>query len=249
MLIAEEFAASKKTYGAPRIRVQLAKRGYCCAKKRVARLMVTLGLFAEQKRKYRPTTIVDANDFAGDLLQRNFHANRPDEKWVADVTEINTGEGPLYLAGIQDVFSRLLVGWSMAESLHRDIVLNASKAALARRTPHELIHHSDHGTQYTSYDFYQLCKAHSIEVSMGSVGDCYDNAMAESFWATLKKNSSIANDLQHAPKHALQSSITSKDGITPNDFTQRLAISVQQSLKNYTHTKQRPKQKLSSKPG
>ena len=179
---------SRGTYGAPRIHAELAATGTGCGRKRVARLMHQAGLVGGRRHRRFATTCRDATaPVAPDLVQRAFHAPAPDRLWVADITYVPTREGFLYLAVVLDVFSRRVVGWSMAAHLRTEMVLRALEMALARRRPPAgLIHHSDHGSQYTAGAFATRCHVAQIRRSMGSVGDCYDNALAESFFATLE---------------------------------------------------------------
>jgi len=179
---------SRGTYGAPRIHAEWAATGTGCGRKRVARLMRQAGLVGGQRRRAFKTTCRDATaEAAPDLVQRAFRAEVPNRLWVADLTSVPTAEGVLYLAVILDVFSRRVVGWSMADHMRTELVLNALEMALLQRRPSAgLIHHSDHGSQYTAAAFASRCRAAQIRPSMGSVGDCYDNALAESFFATLE---------------------------------------------------------------
>ena len=180
-------AASKGTYGAPRLRIDLAEAGIRVGRKRVARLMRKAGLSGVSRRKRSTvTTVRDGARQAPDLVDRNFTADQPDTLWVADLTYIPTWAGFLYLAVVLDAFSRRIVGWSMATTLHMQVVLDALNMALWQRRPSGVIHHSDHGSQYTSIEFGKRCREAGVRPSMGSVGDAYDNAMAESFFATLE---------------------------------------------------------------
>ena len=181
--------ASRGTYGVPRVHAELVARGARCGHKRVARLMRQAGLVGCHRRRPFHTTQRDpAAEPAPDLVQRTFTASAPNQLWLADITYVPTQwEGFLYLAVILDVFSRRIVGWSMADHLRAELVVAALEMAVWTRRPGEgMIHHSDHGSQYTSLLFGQRCQAVGIRCSMGSVGDCYDNAMAESFFATLE---------------------------------------------------------------
>jgi transposase InsO family protein len=180
--------ASRGTYGAPRIHAELAATGTGCGRKRVARLMRQAGLVGAHRRRRVTTTRRDpARDAAPDLVQRAFTASAPDRLWMADLPYVATGEGFLYVAVVLDAFSRRVVGWSMAAHLRTEVVVNALQMALSqRRPPAGLIHHSDHGSQYTSLVFGDCCRSAGIRQSMGSVGDCFDNALAESFFATLE---------------------------------------------------------------
>jgi putative transposase len=145
------------------------------------------GLKGVHKRRFRCTTRPGiAERWAPDLVDRHFVADRPNTLWVADATFVPTLEGFLYLAIVLDVFSRLVVGWAMAARLASQLVLQALEMAYAQRGPREVIHHSDHGSEYTAIAFGTRCTKLGVRPSMGSVGDCYDNAMAESFFATLE---------------------------------------------------------------
>jgi putative transposase len=182
-------AASRGTYGAPRVRAELAEaHGVRCGRQRVARLMRAAGLAGVCRRRTTRTTRRDeAAAVSDDLVRRSFAAAAPDRLWVADITYLPTWRGFLYLAVILDAFSRRVVGWAMADHLRAELVLDALEMALwNRRPPAGLVHHSDHGCQYTSLAFGRRCRQAGIAVSMGSVGDCYDNALAESFFATLE---------------------------------------------------------------
>jgi len=184
--ISAAHAASKGTYGAPRVWVDLVEASVRVSRKRVARLMRNAGLVGVSRRKSAITTVRDGARQAPDLVERNFTADQPDRLWVADITYIPTWAGFLYLAVVLDAFSRRIVGWSMARSLHTQLVLDALEMALFQRRPRGVIHHSDQGSQYTSIEFGKRCREEGVRPSMGSVGDAYDNAMAESFFATLE---------------------------------------------------------------
>jgi putative transposase len=179
-------AACKGTYGAPRIHAELKANGVHVGKKRVARLMRQAGLAGVSRRRFVTTTVRDGARQAPDLVERDFTAKRPNMLWVADITYIPTWAGFLYLAIALDAFSRRIVGWAMATTLHAQLVLDALNMALATRRPKDVIHHSDQGSQYTSIAFGKRCREAGVRPSMGSVGDAYDNAMAESFFATLE---------------------------------------------------------------
>jgi len=180
-------AASKGTYGAPRIQADLSAEGIRAGLKRIARLMRTAGLSGVSRRKSARTTIRDGGATqTPDLVDRNFVAERPNQLWVADITYIPSWAGFLYLAVVLDAFSRRIVGWSMALTLHTQVVLDALNMALMTRRPEDVIHHSDHGSQYTSIALGKRCREAGVRPSMGSVGDAYDNAMCESFFATLE---------------------------------------------------------------
>jgi putative transposase len=177
---------SRHTYGVPRIHASLAAENIRVGKKRVARLMRLAGVEGvTRRRKYKSTRDKDARP-APDLVERAFNASGPDQLWVADITYVPTWTGFLYLAVVLDVWSRRIVGWSASNSLHTEVVLDALNAAVAQRRPTNVIHHSDQGCQYTSLAFGMRCREAGIRPSMGSVGDAYDNAMCESFFATLE---------------------------------------------------------------
>jgi len=185
--IREIHAVSYGTYGAPRIHAELREAGVQVGRKRVARLMRRAGLAGVSRRKRIKTTLRDKRARpAPDLVERDFSADAADRLWVADITYVPTRAGFLYLAVVLDAFSRRIVGWAMATHLRAELVLQALDMALAQRRPETVIHHSDQGSQYTSIAFGQRCKAMGVRPSMGSVGDAYDNAMAESFFATLE---------------------------------------------------------------
>ena len=179
--------ASRGTYGAPRIHAELAALGFHVGGKRVARLMRTLGVHGVSRRKRPRTTVRDrAVPPAPDLVARNFTAAGPDHLWVADITYIPTWAGFLYLAVVLDAWSRRVIGWAMAAHLRSELVVAALDMAVEQRRPADVIHHSDQGCQYTSIAFGSRCREAGVRPSMGSVGDAYDNAMCESFFATLE---------------------------------------------------------------
>ena len=189
--LSEKIAAlherSRETYGAPRIHADLAAEGQRVGRKRVGRLMRGAGLAGVSRRRGVRTTIRDREARpAPDLVIRDFNAQSLDRLWVADITYIPTWAGFLYLAVVLDVCSRRVVGWSMATHLRSELVLEALNMAISQRRPSEVIHHSDQGAQYTSIAFGLRCREVGVKPSMGSVGDCFDNAMAESFFATLE---------------------------------------------------------------
>ncbi len=185
--IAEIHRRSRATYGAPRIHAELRQQGLRVGRKRVARLLRAAGLCGASRRGW-VTTTVRARDArpAPDLVNRNFVAAAPNCLWVADITYIPTWTGFLYLAVVLDAFSRRIVGWAMATHPRTELVLDALNLALAQRRPGAVIHHSDQGCQYTAIAFGQRCREAGVRPSMGSVGDCFDNAMCESFFATLE---------------------------------------------------------------
>lgn len=182
------FSRSRRTYGSPRIHAELKAQGVNLSRPRVARLMKQLGLAAKMQSLFKVTTRVNKKQaVAPNLLQQNFTAATPDSKWVADISYIRTPEGWLYIAVILDLYSRKVVGLSMGNSLHTELVTQALEQALQRRNPtHSLQHHSDKGCQYTSAIFQKLLTDNGIICSMSSTGCCFDNAVAESFFHSLK---------------------------------------------------------------
>ncbi len=179
---------SDGTYGAPRVRAELVDtHGVQVGQRRVARLMREARLAGVSRRGYCVTTKRDdAAQPAADLVERRFEARGPNELWVADITYIPTWAGFLYLAVVIDVWSRKVVGWAMATHLKAELVIAALDMAVAQRQPRDVIHHSDQGCQYSSLSFGQRCKQAGVRPSMGSVGDAYDNALCESFFASLE---------------------------------------------------------------
>lgn len=182
------FQRSRETYGSPRIHAELKEQGQRCSRPRVARLMKKTGIAAKMRRLFRTTTTPSYRRAAApNLLEQDFTAVAPNQKWVADVTYIRTMEGWLYLAVVLDLYSRKVVGLAMDKSLHTELVLKALEQALQRRQPTEgLQHHSDRGCQYTSSAFQALLAKNKVVCSMSGTGNCYDNAVAESFFHTLK---------------------------------------------------------------
>jgi len=178
---------SRGTYGSPRILAELRFLGIRVGRKRIERLMKELKIAGASQRRWITTTERDLRLRASpDLVGRKFTASKPNELWVADITYIPTWEGFLFLSVVMDVFSRRIVGWSMERHLRTELVLAALTMALHNRKPEDVIHHSDQGCQYTSISFGIRCKEAGVRPSMGTVGDCYDNAMCESFFATLE---------------------------------------------------------------
>lgn len=187
--IRREFEASRRTYGSPRVHAALKQQGLGVSRNRVARLMRQEGLAGTRPQRKRPrTTQRDPGARAApNLVAQDFTATRPDEIWLADITYLETGEGWLYLAAVIDLFSRMVVGWAMADHLPATLVKQALLMALGWRRPTaDLLHHSDQGSQYTSTLIQTLLADHHIQVSMSGVGNCYDNAPMESFFGRLK---------------------------------------------------------------
>ena len=177
-----------KVYGSPRIYHALKKQGVVCSENRVARLMRLRGLRARQTKRFKVTTKRNkAHPVAPNLLNRDFKANRPNQKWLTDITYILTLEGWLYLAAVLDLYSRRIIGWAMSDRMTSDLTVDALKMAIVQRQPElALLHHSDQGSQYTDGTYQALLKDHGIQVSMNGVGSWYDNAPMESFFGTLK---------------------------------------------------------------
>ncbi len=188
-IIARIHQERRRTYGSPRVHAKLRlASGIRVGRKRVARLMRQLGLAGAHRRRRPRTTICgEVTSLVPDLVARNFNANRPNRFWVADITYIRTDRGFLYLAVVLDACTCRVVGWSLRRTLETEIVTAALEMALQRRQPAAgLIHHSDHGSQYASFAFGHRCREAGIAPSMGAVGSAYDNAMAESFFASLE---------------------------------------------------------------
>ena len=181
-------ASSRETYGAPRVHAELRAEGERHGQKRIARLMREAGLVGVSRRRSGPiTTRPDKGARpAPDLVDRDFSATGPNQLWVADITFVPTAVGFLYLAVVLDAWSRRIVGWAMANHLRTELVLSALEMAIGQRRPRDVIHHSDQGCQYTSLAFGNRCREAGVRPSIGSVGDAYDNAMCESFFATLE---------------------------------------------------------------
>jgi len=186
--IDEVFVDSRETYGSPRIQRVLQAEGTRVGKTRIERLMRALGLQARSPRRFRRTTICDASHpVAPNTLDRAFTGSAPNERWVADITYVLTGDGWCYLAVLLDLFSRGIVGWSLDTTLCTSLPLAALRMAVGRRgVPSGLLHHSDRGSQYTSTEYRTELERLGITASMSRKGNCWDNAVAESFFATLK---------------------------------------------------------------
>lgn len=186
--IAASHGASRGTYGSPRVHADLRAEGRRVSRKRVARLMREEGLRGCRPRRFKATTDSDhTHPVAGNLVERDFEPSGPDETWAADITCIRTWEGWLYLAVVIDLWSRRVVGWSMADHMRTELVLAALEMAVGQREPgEETIHHSDRGSQYASHAYQEKLAEHGMSCSMSRKGDCWDNACVESFFATLK---------------------------------------------------------------
>ena len=187
--IRQVHAASSGRYGSPRVHAMLRRDGIRVGEKRVARLMALAGLQGAHRRRRRGCTVPVAGvEPFGDLVGRDFRPDAPDLVWAADIKQIRTGEGWLYLAAVQDLYSRRIVGWAMAPHMRSELVVDALQMAVDRRRPAKgTIHHSDRGGQFIGLLFGQACHDAGIAQSMGAVGSCFDNAVAETFFATLTK--------------------------------------------------------------
>ena len=205
--IAAIHAESRQRYGSPRVHAELVDRGHQTSRKRVARLMRHRGLAARRRRRFRATT--DSRHpfpVAANVLARQFEQPAPDRAWVTDITYIPTGEGWLYLAVILDLCSRFVVGWAMSERITRGLTLDALDMALVRRRPLPgLLHHSDRGSQYASGDYQDVLAAEGLVCSMSRRANCWDNAVAESFFATVKVE--LAHDARWATRTAARTAL------------------------------------------
>jgi len=186
-LIRASFIASQGIYGAPRVFLDLREAGETCSKHRVERLMRLNGLRALHGYRTRRWSIGKPSVLIPNILQRQFTVTRPNKAWVTDITYIRTWQGWLYLAVVMDLFSRKIVGWAAGPTIHRELVLNAVLMAVRRRRPRGTIIHSDQGTQYGSDAWRRFCRSNHLEPSMSRKGNCWDNAVAESFFGSLKK--------------------------------------------------------------
>ncbi len=188
VLVREAHERGRRFYGSPRVHKELIAQEVFVSRKRVIRLMQAEKIVGRQRRRYRCTTMSDHDQpVAANLLDRNFKAERPNQKWVGDTTELVTGEGRLYLAAVVDLFSRFVVGWAISASNNRHLTVKALEMALERRGPAGgLLHHSDQGSTYASEDYQKVLTAHCITCSMSRRGNCYDNAAMESWFSTLK---------------------------------------------------------------
>ena len=188
--IRESHAAVKRRYGSPRIHAELLAQGESCSVNTVARIMKEAGIQAASHRKFRVQTTDSRHGFpvAENRLNQTFEAAKPNKVWVSDITYISTSEGFLYLAALEDLYSRMVVGWSMSTNMESRLVVDALEMAIRRRLPEaDLLLHSDRGSQYASEHYQSVLSKHEIKCSMSRVGNCYDNAPMESFWASLKK--------------------------------------------------------------
>lgn len=202
------YEQNRCVYGSPRVFEALQSQGERVCENTVAKVMRQQKIRAKTKKRFVPTTTDSRHDqpLADNLLDRQFTAELPNQKWVVDITYIPTDQGWLYLAGVMDLCSRMIVGWSMADHMRTELVSDALSMALARRSPGEgLLHHSDRGVQYASEDYRHLLDVHNMTASMSGRGDCWDNAAMESFWATLKTE--LVNHQQFATHEEARASI------------------------------------------
>ena len=186
--IRSEFSTSNETYGSPRMHAELKESGLAIGLRRVARLMSENGMKARQKTRFKKTTDSDhGGPVANNVLDQDFTADSPDQKWGVDISYVWTAEGWLYLAIVLDLFSRKIVGWHLSDRMKRGLAMDALRHAIAlRQPPAGLIHHSDRGSQYCSADYRRLLRDHNLVASMSGRGNCYDNAMVESVFKTIK---------------------------------------------------------------
>lgn len=199
---------SRRVYGSPRIYRALRGQGVSVCQNTVAKVMRMAGIRAKTKKKFVPRTTQSVHEqpVAENLLDRQFAADAPNQKWATDITYIATEEGWLYLAGVQDLFSRKIVGWAMAEHMRADLVGEALEMAITHRRPGQgLLHHSDRGSQYASDDYRKILKDHAMTASMSGRGQCWDNACVESFWGTLKTE--LVHHERYATRAAARQSI------------------------------------------
>jgi transposase InsO family protein len=199
---------NRKAFGSPRVYRALAAQGVAVCENTVARVMREQKIRAKSKKKFVPKTTDSTHDrpVAANLLNRQFDVALPDTAWVVDITYIPTEEGWLYLAGVMDLCTRKIVGWSMADHMRTDLVADALQMAVARRSPGAgLLHHSDRGVQYASEDYQHLLERHKMRCSMSGRGDCWDNAVMESFWGTLKTE--LVHHEQYATRAEARASI------------------------------------------
>ena len=206
--IRQAHARSRRTYGSPRVTAELAGQGTRVCRNTVAKLMRQAGLAAKVKRRFVPRTTDSTHDnpIAPNRLARDFTADAPDRKWTCDITYVPTDQGWLYLAVVMDLFSRRIVGWAMREHLQSELVREAMRMAVqARRPAVGLLHHSDRGVQYACGDYRRLLGEHEIVCSMSRRGNCYDNAVTESFFGTLKTE--LVNDARYATRDEARQSV------------------------------------------
>jgi putative transposase len=201
--IEDAYHENRGVYGSPRIHAELKAQGIRCGRKRIARLMREQNISARRKRRQaKKTDSNHSSPIAPNLLERDFTADAPNKKWMTDMTFIATSEGWLYLAGVIDAYSRRLIGWAMGSEHDSELVKQALRMALVVRRPGAgLVHHSDRGSEYASKSYQEILHQYNIQISMSRKGDCYDNALIESFWGTLKEEC-FSLELFHTRKEA-----------------------------------------------
>jgi transposase InsO family protein len=201
--IEDAYHNNRGVYGSPRIHAELKAQDIKCGRKRIARLMREQNISARRKRRQaKKTDSNHSSPIAPNLLERDFGASAPNKKWMTDMTYIATSEGWLYLAGVIDAYSRRLIGWAMGQEHDAELVKQALQMALVMRQPGAgLVHHSDRGSEYASKSYQEMLHQHNIQISMSRKGDCYDNAMIESFWGTLKEEC-FSLEIFHTRKEA-----------------------------------------------
>lgn len=229
-LIRASFVASHGIYGAPRVFLDLREAGETCSKHRVARLMRVNKIRAVRGYRTRQRPVSKPSEFVPNVLLRNFDVTRPNKAWVTDITYIRTWQGWLYLAVVMDLFSRLIVGWATRPTIGRELALDAIMMAVRRRRPKRTIIHSDQGSQYGSDDWRRFCLSNHLEPSMSRRGNCWDNAVAESFFSSLKKERIKKRiyknrEIAHADISEYIESFYNRtrrhsylDGVSPEDF-------------------------------
>lgn len=203
--VRQAFQDSRCTYGSQRIRHYWLRQGHSYSRHRIARLMKMARLIPVRSTRWHPQTTQQRPGArtAPNLLQQDFQAERPNQKWVADITYIDTAEGWLYLASLMDLFSRRIVGWAMSDKIDTALVESAWRMAIGNRhPPAQLLHHSDRGSQYTSEAYWKLLEQAGCQVSMSRTGNCYDNAAMESFHATLKGECAVSQFTSRADAHS-----------------------------------------------
>jgi putative transposase len=246
--IRSAFARSNDTYGSPRMTRELQdEEGLTVGRRRTARLMRKNGLKARQKRRFKRTTDSHhAFPIAPNLLEQDFSAERPNQKWAADISYLWTNEGWLYLAVILDLFARRVVGWAVSDSLHKELALEALSKALAIRRPSAgLIHHADRGSQYCSTAYQAELRKHGIQISMSGKGNCFDNAVIETFFKTLKSElvwrtvfQTRPDQTRPEPRPRTRLGVTSMAFTTPSDAIRHSIMSVRFSSKGWPNSYQ-----------
>jgi len=233
LLIRQIHLESGGVYGARKVHRELLRLGEDCGRRRVARLMREDGLKGCPKRRFRrPSNAAPAQPFAANLLKQDFNAEQRNQRWASDITQLWTRQGWLYLAVVMDLYSRRIIGWAMDRRVGRQLPVDALTMALGYRQPEgALLHHSDRGPQYTSDDFRDVLKEHSIECSMSARGSCYDNAVVESFFSLLKRERVRGQHTARERRQKPISLITSKGSITEYEAILTWIISVRYSMK------------------